>query len=227
MHKQNSQYHQDQSVRDARAWAQVFARYREPSLSRSLLELVVTAGPFVLLWLLAWAAVALAYWWLGLLIAIPAAGFLVRLFMIQHDCGHGNFFRHRLANDWIGRVIGVLTLTPYDYWRHMHATHHASSGDLDRRGAGDIDTLTVREYLAASPWRPTGQGAARLSRAANCRPNHADRELSLRPPGAVGRMSATAHFLPRAAPDAGRRSPRAAGVRMSRWTQMCRDLTLE
>ena len=72
--------------------------------------------------------------------------------MIQHDCGHGAFFRHRLANDWVGRVIGVLTLTPYDFWRRTHAIHHASSGNLDRRGIGDIDTLTVREYLALSRW---------------------------------------------------------------------------
>src|SRR5262249_56220455 len=84
------------------------------------------------------------------LLAVPAAGFLVRLFMIQHDCGHGAFFHHRLANDWVGRVIGVLTLTPYDFWRRTHAIHHASSGNLDRRGIGDIRTLTVQEYLALS-----------------------------------------------------------------------------
>ena len=92
------------------------------------------------------------FWWLTLLLAVPAAGFLVRLFMIQHDCGHGAFFRHRLANDWIGRVLGVLTLTPYDFWRRTHAIHHATSGNLERRGIGDIDTLTVREYLALSRW---------------------------------------------------------------------------
>jgi omega-6 fatty acid desaturase (delta-12 desaturase) len=73
--------------------------------------------------------------------------------MIQHDCGHGSFFRHRLANDWVGRVIGVLTLTPYDFWRRTHALHHASSGNLDRRGIGDIDTLTVREFMALSTGR--------------------------------------------------------------------------
>jgi omega-6 fatty acid desaturase (delta-12 desaturase) len=86
------------------------------------------------------------------LFAVPAAGFLVRLFMIQHDCGHGAFFHLRSTNDWVGRAIGVLTLTPYDFWRHTHAVHHSTSGNLDRRGIGDIDTLTVQEYLARSRW---------------------------------------------------------------------------
>jgi omega-6 fatty acid desaturase (delta-12 desaturase) len=106
----------------------------------------------VALWASAWASYYFGFWWLSLLIAVPAAGFLVRLFMIQHDCGHGAFFRHRLANDWVGRVISVLTLTPYDFWRSTHAVHHASSGNLDRRGLGDVSTLTVREYLALSWW---------------------------------------------------------------------------
>lgn len=98
-----------------------------------------------------WAALDLGYW-LVLLLAVPAAGLLVRLFMIQHDCGHGSFFRSRLANDWTGRIIGVLTLTPYGFWRRTHALHHASSGNLDRRGFGDVDTLTVAEYRARSTW---------------------------------------------------------------------------
>jgi omega-6 fatty acid desaturase (delta-12 desaturase) len=98
-----------------------------------------------------WLALDIGYG-VYLLLAIPAAGFLVRLFMIQHDCGHGAFFRHRLANDWVGRVIGVLTLTPYDFWKRTHAIHHATSGNLERRGMGDIDTLTVDEYLALSRW---------------------------------------------------------------------------
>ena len=137
---------------EARGWAQILARYRAPSHSRSIIELIMTAGPFVLLWLLMWASLDRGYW-VCLLLAVPAAGFLVRLFMIQHDCGHGAFFHHRLANDWVGRVIGVLTLTPYDFWRRTHAVHHATSGNLDRRGTGDIDTLTVHEYLALSRWR--------------------------------------------------------------------------
>ena len=98
-----------------------------------------------------WLALDVGYW-IGLVLAVPAAGFLVRLFMIQHDCGHGAFFRSRLANDWVGRVIGILTLTPYDCWRRAHAIHHATSGNLDRRGFGDIDTLTVCEYQSRSGW---------------------------------------------------------------------------
>jgi len=132
---------------DARALAQSLAGYRDPSCARSVVEIAITALPFVLLWLLMWASLDVGYW-LCLLLSVPTAGFLVRLFMIQHDCGHGAFFRRRVVNDWVGRVISVVTLTPYDYWRRTHAIHHAGSGNLDRRGIGDIDMLTVREYLA-------------------------------------------------------------------------------
>jgi acyl-lipid omega-6 desaturase (Delta-12 desaturase) len=137
---------------DPRAWTPTLAHYREPSCARSTVELAITAIPFVIIWSLMWAALGAGYW-ISLLLAVPAAGFLVRLFMIQHDCGHGSFFRRRFANDWVGRVIGVLTLTPYDFWRRSHALHHASSGNLDHRGVGDVDTLTVREYLALPRWR--------------------------------------------------------------------------
>jgi acyl-lipid omega-6 desaturase (Delta-12 desaturase) len=137
---------------DARDWTKILAQYRHPNHTRSIVEIAITIIPLVVLWAAVWAAMGVGYW-LSLLIAIPAAGFLVRLFMIQHDCSHGAFFRHRLANDWVGRVIGVLTLTPYDFWRRSHAIHHATVGNLDRRGQGDIDTLTVREYTARSPWK--------------------------------------------------------------------------
>ncbi len=146
---------QNTGAAGALAWAQRLARYREPSRLRSTLEIAMTAVPFVVLWVIAWATLGIGYW-LSLLVAVPAAGFLVRLFMIQHDCGHGSFFRHHLTNAWVGRVIGVLTLTPYDFWRRTHAIHHATSGNLERRGIGDIDTLTVREYLALSWWRRLG-----------------------------------------------------------------------
>jgi omega-6 fatty acid desaturase (delta-12 desaturase) len=140
------------AVTDMRALTLSLARYREPNHGRSIVEILITVVPFVLLWLLMLLSLHIGYG-LYLLLAVPAAGFLVRLFMIQHDCGHGSFFRHRLVNDWVGRVIGVFTLTPYDFWRHTHGIHHATSGNLDRRGIGDIDTLTVREYLALSRWR--------------------------------------------------------------------------
>ncbi|HEY2009632.1 MAG TPA: fatty acid desaturase [Rhizomicrobium sp.] len=123
--------------------------YREPDQRRALFELGVTALSLVLLWVLMWLSLDVGYW-LTLLLAIPAAGFLVRLFMIQHDCGHGAFFRGRALNDWVGRLLGVLTLTPYDYWKRNHAAHHATSSNLDRRGIGDIDMLTVEEYRSRS-----------------------------------------------------------------------------
>jgi omega-6 fatty acid desaturase (delta-12 desaturase) len=136
---------------DARRLTQTLAQYGKPSNRRGLVEIAITLVPLVALWLLAWLALDLGYW-VALPLTVPAAGFLVRLFMIQHDCGHGSFFRHRVANDWVGRVLGVLTLTPYDLWQRTHAMHHASSGNLDRRGMGDIDTLTVSEYRALSLW---------------------------------------------------------------------------
>ncbi len=138
---------------DARDWTRKLLRYREPSQARSIAELAVSAGPLAALWLLMWLSYSYGFWWITLLLAIPAAGFLMRLFLIQHDCGHGAFFHHRFLNDWTGRVLGVFTMTPYDLWRRTHAVHHATAGNLARRGMGDVDTLTVREYLALPRWR--------------------------------------------------------------------------
>ncbi len=134
---------------DARALLKATAPFRQPIEARSLLELAITIVPFVLLWLLTWAALDAGHW-LGLLLTVPAGGFLLRLFLIQHDCGHGAFFRRQAANDWLGRILGVLTMTPYDQWRRAHAIHHASTGNLDARGVGDVDTLTVAEFNALS-----------------------------------------------------------------------------
>jgi len=131
--------------RDLRHWTKALAPYREPRLARGLAELAVTAAPFAVLWGLMWLSLEHGYW-LTLLLAVPTAGFLVRLFMIQHDCGHGSFFRRRWANDWLGRALGVVTLTAYDHWRRRHAVHHATGGNLDRRGVGDVRTLTVAEF---------------------------------------------------------------------------------
>ena len=111
---------------DAQRLPGVLSRYRDPNLARSLTEIAVTFAPFVVLWAAMWALMHVSYW-LTLALALPAAGFLVRLFMIQHDCGHGAFFRTRAINDWVGRLFGVFTLTPYDYWKRTHAAHHAAA----------------------------------------------------------------------------------------------------
>ena len=144
----------------ARAWPKTLAIYREPSDGRSVAEILVTGVPFIALWAAMWASLHVGYW-LCLILSVPTAGFLVRLFMIQHDCGHGAFFSRRVANDWVGRVIGVLTLTPYDLWQRSHAMHHAGSGNLAHRGIGDIATKTVAEYRGLD-WR--GRVAYRIYR---------------------------------------------------------------
>lgn len=136
---------------DAGKWPKILAVYREPSDGRSIAEIVVTALPLAALWASMWASLHVGYW-LCLLLSIPAAGFLVRLFMIQHDCSHGAFFSRRKANAWVGRVIGIFTLTPHDFWQRTHGMHHAGSGNLDHRGIGDVHTMTVAEYQKLD-WR--------------------------------------------------------------------------
>jgi acyl-lipid omega-6 desaturase (Delta-12 desaturase) len=119
--------------------------YREPELRRSVTQLLASIVPFCAIWALMWFSLRYSYL-VTLALAVPAAGFLVRLFILQHDCGHGSFFKSKTANDALGRALSILTLTPYDRWRKNHAIHHATSGDLDRRGCGDVHMLTVREY---------------------------------------------------------------------------------
>jgi omega-6 fatty acid desaturase (delta-12 desaturase) len=141
----------------AGAWSKILAPYREPRTGRSIFEIAVTVAPLLALWAAAWELHARGLWWAALLLTLPAAGFLVRLFMIQHDCGHGSFFHSRQANEWVGRIAGIFTITPYHYWRQSHAAHHATHGNLDRRGnLGVIETLTVEEYRALPPLRRFG-----------------------------------------------------------------------
>jgi omega-6 fatty acid desaturase (delta-12 desaturase) len=135
------------------AWRQLLAPYRQASWTRATFQILNTAIPFALLWTLMVLSLRADRYWLTLLMAIPAALLLTRLFIIQHDCGHGAFFPSRRANNLTGAVIGVVTLVPYAYWRRTHSIHHAHSGNLDHRGLGDIQTLTVREYQALTPGR--------------------------------------------------------------------------
>lgn len=130
-------------------WTMILSAYAKADDRRGLLELGLTILPFIALWFAMWATLDYGYG-LTLLLAIPAAGFLVRLFVIQHDCSHNAFFKNRLSNHGLGWIIGILTLTPFSVWRRTHALHHAGSGNLDRRGIGDVQTLTVEEYRARS-----------------------------------------------------------------------------
>jgi len=140
------------TIGDIHRWRRVLSGYRTPSALRGVWELAITAIPFGLAWFGMYLALSRGHFWLYALLLLPAAGFLIRLFLIQHDCGHRAFFANRQLNDWLGRVLSVMTLTPYDHWRRQHAVHHATSGNLDRRGIGDMDTLTVAEYMARSRW---------------------------------------------------------------------------
>jgi len=137
---------------DTAAWREIVAKYQQPSLVRALWQIVNTLVPYGLLWYLMYLSLSVSYW-LTLPLAALAGAFLVRIFIIFHDCGHGSFFKSRVANDVVGFIAGMFTFTPYYHWRWEHSIHHASAGDLDRRGAGDIWTLTVQEYLESSRWR--------------------------------------------------------------------------
>jgi omega-6 fatty acid desaturase (delta-12 desaturase) len=134
--------------------ANQLTRFATPSLPRALWQLANTLLPFAALWAtMAWLLMSAANPVWAALLVIPAAGLYVRLFILQHDCSHGSFFRSARANRWAGAVLGLLTLFPFAYWKKTHGIHHATSGNLDKRTLGDIRTLTVNEYLGLSPWK--------------------------------------------------------------------------
>ena len=133
----------------ADGWLNGLSKYKRPDQLKSIWQVLNTLVPFLCLWYLMYRSLSWSYW-ITLLLAIPTAGFLVRVFIIQHDCGHHSFFRNRRVNDIIGACCGILTLTPYHLWRRTHSRHHASSGNLRHRGHGDVWVLTVDEYLQRS-----------------------------------------------------------------------------
>ena len=114
------------------AWKQIVAKYQKPAIARGVWQIVNTLVPYAALWYLMYLTQKVSFW-LTIPLIILAAGFLVRVFIIFHDCGHGSFFKSRAANDFWGFICGILTLTPYYHWRWEHSLHHATSGDLDRR----------------------------------------------------------------------------------------------
>jgi len=136
-------------------WQAIVAKYAQPDLKRSLWQAINTLTPYLALFYLSMRSLEISFW-LTLPLCILTAGFMVRTFIIFHDCGHGSFFKSQKANDLLGIVTGILTFTPYHRWKHDHAIHHATAGDLDRRGVGDVYTMTVQEYLAAPWWKKTG-----------------------------------------------------------------------
>jgi len=130
-------------------WQNIVSKYQTPSRARSIGQLLNTLIPYVLLWYMLVKCLSISIW-LVLPLILIASGLLVRIFIIFHDCGHGSFFKSQKANSFWGYITGVLTWTPYQYWRHEHAVHHSHSGNLDHRGVGEVWTMTVQEYLEAS-----------------------------------------------------------------------------
>lgn len=131
-------------------WPKIVAPYATPDRKRSYFQIANTLIPLAILWYLMYLSLDYSYW-ITLALAVLAGGFSVRVFIIFHDCGHGSFFKSRKENGFWGYITGVIMFTPYDYWSKDHAIHHATAGDLDRRGIGDLHTLTVDEYLEL-PW---------------------------------------------------------------------------
>jgi acyl-lipid omega-6 desaturase (Delta-12 desaturase) len=133
-------------------WRERMAPYAQADVHRGLVDLATSVVPYLVLTAAMYLLLPVSYW-LVLAVAVPASGFLLRTFIVFHDCSHGSFFPNRTANKWTGICCALLVFTPFHSWRHEHAVHHATAGDLDQRGMGDVDTLTVSEYLARSPLR--------------------------------------------------------------------------
>jgi omega-6 fatty acid desaturase (delta-12 desaturase) len=134
------------------SWIEVVGKYNFPDRGKSIWQLINSFVPYIILWALMIMSLKYSYW-ITIALMIPAAGFLVRIFIIFHDCGHQSFFKSKRWNDVIGIIGGVLTFSPYHKWAHGHSEHHKTVGDLDRRGSGDIWTLTVEEYKNLTPRR--------------------------------------------------------------------------
>jgi omega-6 fatty acid desaturase (delta-12 desaturase) len=137
---QDKNIQQEQAIRK-----RVIATYSKPHTWRSIWQIINSFIPYAATVIAMYYSLNISYW-LTLLLALPAAGFVVRIFIIFHDCGHGSFFRSRTARSAVGYIAGILTFFPYHHWTHKHAKHHATASDLDRRGTGDVWTLTVKEY---------------------------------------------------------------------------------
>lgn len=137
------------SLQTDRSWEKIVMKYNKPNLAKSIWQISNTLLPYALVWFLLYKSLSYPYW-VTLLLTILASGFLIRLFIFFHDCGHKSFFKSKQANDIVGKILGIIVYTPYSHWNHNHAIHHATSGNLDKRGLGDVWTLTVEEYMEMS-----------------------------------------------------------------------------
>jgi len=133
-------------------WMVIIARYNKPDKLKSWWQVINSLGPYIILWILMIKSIEISYW-LTLFLSVFAAGFMVRIFIIFHDCGHGSFFKSKQLNRIVGIVTGLIVFTPYNKWHHEHKIHHQTVGNLDKRGIGDVMTLTVDEYLKLSKWK--------------------------------------------------------------------------
>ncbi len=136
----------------SKSWHNIVLKYNKPRISQSIWQIINSAGAYLLLWVLMVQTMKVSFW-LTLPLIILSAGFLIRVFIIFHDCGHGSFFKSKKLNLTVGKICGILAFTPYDKWTDSHRQHHQTVGNLDKRGFGDVWTLTVDEYLEKGPWK--------------------------------------------------------------------------
>ena len=134
-----------------RSWETVIMKYNHPDLRKSIWQICDSVIPYSIMWYLMYRSLQYPYW-VTLLLSLVATGFLIRIFIIFHDCGHRSFFVSKRANNIVGMIMGIMAFTPFYKWHHQHWIHHATSGNLDKRGIGDVWTMTVDEYMKSSRW---------------------------------------------------------------------------
>lgn len=142
----------NKSFNNNEPWQKMVMRYNQPSLTKSIWQICNSVIPYLIVLFLMYKSLEYPYW-VTLLLTFPAAGFLIRMFIIFHDCGHGSFFKSKKANIIVGKILGIMAFTPYAKWHNQHGAHHATTGNLDKRGIGDVWTMTVEEYEASKPSR--------------------------------------------------------------------------
>jgi acyl-lipid omega-6 desaturase (Delta-12 desaturase) len=146
----------DKNIKNSRPeWMEIIGRYNIPDPVKSWWQIINSVGSYIILWVIMIKTIDISYW-LTLFLSVFAAGFMVRIFIIFHDCGHGSFFKSKKLNRVVGIITGVIVFTPYHKWTHSHKIHHQTVGNLDKRGTGDVTTLTVEEYSKLSKWKKLG-----------------------------------------------------------------------